>query len=77
MLFIPSFNFYAAHTDCKAVEIPAASVGLQCGIGAEVFERYQLTAGFLWDLSHDIRTVKLDDNAARMRGWFIDFAVLF
>ena len=47
------------------------------GIGAEVFERYQLTAGFLWDLSHDIRTVKLDDNAARMRGWFIDFAVLF
>ncbi len=73
----PSFNFYAAHTDCKAVEIPAASVGLQCGIGAEVFERYQLTAGFLWDLSHDIRTVKLDDNAARMRGWFIDFAVLF
>ena len=44
-------QFYAAHTDCKAVEIPAASVGLQCGIGAEVFERYQLTAGFLWDLS--------------------------
>lgn len=73
----PSFNFNVGHSKCGAVDIPAASVGLQCGIGAEFLERYQLTAGYLWDLSHDVKTKKLDDFTARMQGWFIDIAVLF
>lgn len=73
----PLFNFNLAHSECPVIEMPAGSVGLQCGIGAEIFKRYQITAGYLWGLSYDMRTVQLDNFSARTDSWFINFAVLF
>lgn len=73
----PLFNFNLATSDCKAVEHPAGSVGMQCGVGAELFKRYQITAGYLWGLSYDVRTVQLDNFSARTSGWFVNLAVLF
>lgn len=73
----PVLNFNLATSKCDAVTHPTASFGLQCGIGGEVLERIQLTAGYRWGLTYDIQTVKLDEFSARTQNWFVDLTYLF
>lgn len=73
----PVFSFNLATSELPIVEHPAGSFGLQCGLGGEFWERYQLSVGYLWGLSYDVRTLKLDNFSARQRGWQINFAILF
>lgn len=73
----PTFNFNLGTNRCEAINFPTVSVGLQCGAGVELFKRYQLTAGYIWDVTHDLKTRKLDDLTARIQGAFIDVTVLF
>lgn len=73
----PVFTFNLATSDLSCIEHPEGSFGLQCGIGGEVLERLQISAGYLWGLSYDVRTVKLDNFSAKNRGWQVNFAWLF
>lgn len=73
----PQFNFNVASTKCDAVKRAGASVGIECGLGVELFKRYQLSAGYVWDVTYDTETRKLDEFSAHLQGWMIDFAVLF
>lgn len=73
----PVFSFNLASSDCPAIEHPAASVALQCGVGAEVIERLQVSFGYLWGVTYEARTVKLDNFSAQQRGWQINVAWLF
>lgn len=73
----PVFSFNLVTSDLPIIEHPAGSVGLQFGIGGELFERFQVSAGYMWGLSYDIRTLKLDNFSGRTRGWQINFAWLF
>ena len=70
-------NLRFKYTRLNGLEHPAGSVAIQCGIGGEFFERYQLTAGYSWGVSYDCRTIKLDNFSARTQGWQINVAVLF
>lgn len=73
----PVFNFNCAISDLPILEHPGASVALQCGIGAEIYKRYQITAGYSWDMTYDVRTRQLDNFSARVEGWFLNLAVFF
>ena len=73
----PVFNFHMANTKCEAIESPVGSVGLRVGLGGEIFKRYQISFGYNWDVTYDMKTKKLDNFSARNEGWFIDAAVLF
>ncbi len=73
----PEFNFNVASTKCDAVKRAGASVGLGVGLGAELFKRYQLSGGYVWDVTYDVKTHKLDDFSARLEGWVVNFAVMF
>lgn len=73
----PKFNFNVGNSDCEAIRRVSASVGIQVGLGAEIFKRYQISAGYVWDVTYDTQTRKLDDFTGYIRGWMIDFAVLF
>lgn len=73
----PVFNFNLKTSDLPSIEHPAGSVALQCGIGGEFLEKYQLSVGYYWGVSYDCRTLKLDNFSARSRGWQINVAVLF
>lgn len=73
----PLFNFNLSVKDVPAIEYPFGSVGLQCGLGFELLERYQISAGYLWGVSYDCRTIKLDNFSARTQGWQVNVAVLF
>lgn len=73
----PVFTFNLKTSDLSCIEHPAGSFGLQCGLGAEIFEKWQISAGYLWGLSYDVRTIKLDNFSARNRGWQVNVAWLF
>lgn len=73
----PVITFNLSTSNLSCIEHPEGSFGLQCGIGAELFEKWQISAGYLWGMSYDVRTVKLDNFSARNRGWQVNVAWLF
>lgn len=84
----PIFEFTVGHSKVegtdpnngapvKCLEYPAGCIGLQCGGGVELFKRFQLSAGYYWGMTYQIRTIKLDNFSAQPRGAVINFAVLF
>ena len=73
----PVFTLTVGHSNLKAIEFPTGTVMLQCGLGAEIFEHYQISAGYYWGMTYEIRTRKLDNFSARPQGWLIGAAYLF
>lgn len=70
----PVFNFTVATNRQPALEHPGGYVAMQCGLGAEIYERYQISAGYSWGISYQVRSIKLDNYSAQPRGWFINLA---
>lgn len=73
----PVFNFTLGTNNCPAIEHPAGYVAIQLGAGAELFEHFQVSGGYSWGVSYQIRTIKLDNYSALPRGGFIQLAYLF
>lgn len=73
----PVFNFALKQSNCPAIEHPAASVGLQFGLGGEFLEKIQLSFAYRLGVAYEIRTVKLDNLSARSSGFNINVAYLF
>ncbi len=73
----PVFNFNVAATKTPALEHPAGWLALQVGLGGEILERIQVSAGYSWGVSYLQRTVKLDNFSSRAQGWQINVAYLF
>lgn len=73
----PVFSFHLSQSDCKAIEHPEGSVGLQFGLGAEILEHLQISASYVWGATYAARTVKLDNLSARCSSWNINLAYLF
>lgn len=73
----PVFNFHLSSTKTPALEHPAGWVGLQVGIGGEIYEHWQLSVGYMWGVSYLQRTVKLDNFSSRAQGWQINATWLF
>lgn len=73
----PVFSFNVDTSVKKVIEHPAANVALQVGAGAELFEHWQISAGYYWGVSYEIRTIKLDNFSARPQGWNINLSYLF
>lgn len=73
----PVFNFTLSTNDAPAIEYPAGYVAVQVGVGGELFEHYQLSAGYSWGVSYQARTIKLDNYSAMPKGWFVNFSYLF
>ncbi|MBD5370087.1 MAG: porin family protein [Bacteroides sp.] len=73
----PVFQFHVAQSKCDAIEHPAASVGINFGIGAEIIRRIQISGCYTLGASYAINTVKLDNFSARNSGWSVNVAYLF
>ena len=72
----PVFSFNVAG-NCKALEQPVGTVSLDFGLGVELFQKLQITAGYLWGLSYATRTVKLENLSARADGFRVNLAYFF
>lgn len=73
----PVFAFTASTNDAPAIEHPLGYVCMQVAGGAELFEHYQISGGYSWGISYQVRTIKLDNYSAQPRGWFINLSYLF
>lgn len=73
----PVFRFNVTQSDCDAIQHPTGSVAVQFGLGAEVLEHWQVSASYIWGVTYDVRTVKLDNLSARNSSWAINVAYLF
>ncbi len=72
----PVFSFNVAG-NCKALEQPIGTVSLDFGLGCELFQKFQISVGYLWGLSYATRTVKLENLSARADGFRVNLAYLF
>lgn len=73
----PMFSLTVGHSRLKAMEYPEGSILLQCGLGAELYERFQVSAGYYWGMTYELRTRKLDNFSARPQGWLVGVAYMF
>lgn len=73
----PVFTFNVATNDVPVIEKPAGTVDIQLGAGAELWEHLQISGGYYWGVSYQVRTIKLDNFSARPQGWFVNAAWLF
>lgn len=73
----PSFTILAGHGNVEALEYAGGEVGLQAGVGVELFKNWQLSASHNWGMTYSLKTVKLDNFSARNRSWNIRLAYLF
>lgn len=73
----PVFNINVGTNDQPACEHPGGWIGMQCGLGGEICEHWQVSAGYLWGISYEVRTKKLDNYSAQARGWFVNVSYLF
>lgn len=73
----PSIAFLAGHNRIEALHYAGSEIGLQCGIGAELFHNWQIQAGYTWGMSYAVKTIKLDNFTGRNRSWSVRLTYLF
>ena len=73
----PVFSIIAGQNKLDALNYSGGSVMLQCGIGAELFENLQVSAGYYWGMTYETRTVKLADFYSKSQGWRVGLTYLF
>lgn len=73
----PVFTFNVATNDIPVIETPEGTVDIQVGAGAELWERLQISAGYYFGVSYQVRTLKLENYSARPQGWFVNAAWFF
>lgn len=73
----PEFDIQVAHGKCKAMKYSGGDLGLTCGIGAEIFKRWQVSGSYTWGMTYALKTKLLDDFSARSRQWSVRVAYFF
>ena len=73
----PVFTFNVATNDVPVIQTPEGTIDVQVGAGVELWEHLQISGGYYFGVSYQVRTIKLDNFSARPQGWFVNAAWLF
>ncbi len=73
----PTFSFDLAHSHIDAMTFAGGDVALECGIGGEFFERWQLKAGYSFGMTYITKAKILSDFSARCNAWTIRLGYYF
>ena len=73
----PVFDIQVAHGGPDAYKFSGGDLGLTCGVGVELFKRWQITGSYTWGMTYVLKTKLLDDFSARSRQWTIRAAYFF
>lgn len=73
----PDFTILAAHSHCDAIDFAGGELGLTCGVGVELFRRWQVSGSYTWGMTYALKTHLLDDFSARNRHWAVRVAYFF
>lgn len=73
----PEFDIQVAHGHCDAYKYSGGDLGLTVGIGAELWKKWQITAGYTWGMTYVLKTQLLDQFSAQSRQWNIKLSYYF
>ncbi len=73
----PAFSFLMGHSRIPALEYAGGDLGVQCGMGFEVFKHWQIQASYTWGMTYALKTAQLEDFSARNRTWTLRLTYLF
>lgn len=73
----PTISLFAGHNKLDALQYPAGSIGLQCGVGVEIFKRWQVQGQYTWGMTYATKMAKLIDDSARTNFWQVRVTYLF
>ena len=73
----PTFGFTAAHSKIDAMTYAGGAVALECGIGAEFFEHWQLKAGYSFGMTYLAKAKILTNFSTRCNAWTIRLSYYF
>lgn len=73
----PEFNIQAGHSNAGAFDTSGGDLGLSVGLGAELYKKWQITAGYTWGMTYALKTKLLDNFSAQSRQWNIKVAYYF
>ncbi len=73
----PSFGFLAGHNDIRALNYAAGEVGIDFGLGFELFRHFQISASYNIGMTYALKTKVLTDFSAKNRTWLVKAAWLF
>lgn len=73
----PTFSFDVAHSRIDAMTYAGGDVALECGIGGEFFEHWQLKAGYSFGMTYVTKAKILSEFSARCNAWTIRLGYYF
>lgn len=73
----PVFDFHIGHNSLKPMEYAFGSIGIQAGLGAELYKRWQIQGSYVWGMTYAMKAVKLLDFSGRCSYWSVRVAYLF
>ena len=73
----PSISFLAGHSKNDALKYAFGELGLQCGLGFEIYRNWQIQASYTWGMTYALKTKLLDDFSAQNRYWSVRATYFF
>lgn len=73
----PSINLLVAKSNIKAIEYAGGFLGVQCGVGFELMQRWQIQGQYMWGMTYAFKMAKLTNDSARSGGWQVRVTYLF
>ena len=73
----PSFDFTLAHNKLEAFNFPAGNICLDFGVGAEIFQKWQVSLSYSMGMTYAFGAKILTDFTAKNRSWNVRLAYLF
>lgn len=73
----PNMSILLAHNDLNAFNYKSVQLGIEVGIGVEIYRDFQLSGSFNWDVTGTARAVKLDNFNSHNRTWHIALTYFF
>ena len=73
----PEFDIQVANGNCQAFKCSGGDLGLTVGVGAELWKKWQITAGYTWGMTYVLKTKLLDNFSAQSRQWNVNLTYFF
>ena len=73
----PEFDIQVGHGRSDAFMYSGGDLGLTVGLGAELWKKWQITAGYTWGMTYVLKTKLLDQFSAQSRQWNVRVSYYF
>ncbi|MCM1483193.1 MAG: PorT family protein [Muribaculaceae bacterium] len=73
----PSFGFLAAHNKLDAMDYAGGDMGIDFGIGAEIFTKWQVSAHYRMGMTYAMKAKLLTDMSGRNNVWSVRVSYIF